>query len=262
MIALIDGDSIAYVLGWHHREHQNKEEMYKAVDDFLDNIFIMTGADMYFGALGGYINCFRYDIYKMKGYKATRGELQEHMVFWKPVILEYLIDKWKFQSAGYAKTPFGVSTIEADDVVNTAAMFLIGQNEEFIICSPDKDMKQIPGKHFDYKTGVFVQVDENQANYNFFKLMIEGDDTDNIAGIPGQGPKKAEEKLKPLLESGFATRGDYERLVKELYQRHFGSYYGDIIYKETYDTIALVSDPDLAIIVQAVPMKAHPFDLG
>lgn len=260
MIALVDGDSISYILGWHHREHQNVEEMHLAIDTFLENIFLMTGADMYFGALAGNTKCFRYDRYRVKEYKGNRPtEVQEHMKFWKPVIMDYLTEKWKFTNAGFVRTTWGLVTIEADDTINTAALFLQKQNLEFIICSPDKDLKQIPGRHYDYKTSIFCDVTEPQSHYNFFRLMLEGDDADAIAGIPGFGPKKAQEKLKPLLEVN-AERIAYEELVKSLYHRHFGTYYGDIIYKETHDTISLIWDQELDIQIQSVPVKAHPFD--
>lgn len=260
MIALIDGDSISYILGWHHREHQNKEEVYNAIDQFLDDIFIQTGATMYFGALAGNTPCFRYDRYKVRKYKGNRPiEVQEHMKFWKPVITDYLAGKWKFVSAGFAHTPGGVCTLEADDVINTAVLSAKLQGLGFTICSPDKDLKQLSGFHFDYRKGEICFVDTYQSYYNYFKLMLEGDDADNIAGIPGFGPKKAEDKLKPLLEAK-ADRTSYEELVRSLYHRHFGPHYGDIIYAETADTISLVWDQELPIEIHSVPERAHPFD--
>lgn len=260
MIALIDGDSIAFILGWHHREHYTIEVMYDAIDRFLDDIFTMTGADMYFGALASPIKCFRYDRYKVKPYKGNRPtELQEHMEFWKPVIMNYLHDKWQFAAARYSNTQWGSVSIEADDVINTSALFLQKQNLDFTICSPDKDLKQIPGRHYNYKTQEFCIVEPYQSHYNFFTLMLEGDEADNIAGIPGFGPKKTQEKLKPLLEIK-ADRTTYEELVKSLYHRHFGAYYGDLVYKETYDTISLIWDQELDVQIQSVPKKPHPFD--
>lgn len=267
MIALIDGDSIAFMLGWHHKEHQDVSTMHQAIDGFLHDLFVFTGADMYYGALGTSAMCFRYNVYKVKPYKGTRGEIQEHMQFWRPVINEYLIDHWKFDLAFHSDFPMnnlpfvGADVLEADDLINTAVHSLIKTDIfEWIICSPDKDMRQRAGQHYDYRTGETFTVDKYQACYNFFKLMLEGDDSDNIAGIPGFGPKKTEEKLKPLLAQQ-ADRTAYEGLVRGLYHKHFGTYYGDIIYTETEKTISLVWDQQRKIEIHAVPQKPHPFEL-
>lgn len=250
MIALIDGDSIAFMLGWHHKDHRHIPDMHQAIDLFLENLFIQTGADMYFGAVGNDIPSFRYDTYKVKPYKGTRKDLDEHMVFWRPVVLEYLQQKWRFST---------VDGYEADDIIATAAEELQAEKHEFIICSPDKDLKQIAGLHFDYRTGSFCTVSEHQAVYNAFKLMLEGDEADNVIGIPGFGPKKATEKLKPLLESG-AGWGDYAKVVKEAYHRHFCEYYGDLIYEQTMDTLSLAIIMDMSVNIEVVPKKLHPFD--
>jgi hypothetical protein len=266
MIALIDGDSIAFMLGWHHKDHQDIPTMYQAVDKFLEDMFILTGVNMYYGALGTEAMCFRYNVYKLKPYKGTRVEIQEHMKFWKPVIKQYLIDHWKFDVAYHSDFPMnnlpfmGADVLEADDLVYTAFKSILkDSDQECIICSPDKDLKQLSGLNHDYRTGETCHVDIFQADYNFFKLMLEGDDTDNIAGIPGFGPKKTQEKLKPLLESQ-ADRITYEELVKSLYLKHFGPYYGEIIYAETEKTISLVWDRERKIEIQSVPAKEHPFE--
>ena len=262
MISLVDGDSISFILGWVHKEHQNVEEMHQSIDAFLDNIFTLTGADMYYGALAGDTKCFRYDTYKVKPYKGNRPEIQEHMEFWRPVVTDYLKDKWKFDAH---KTPVypqlgSFLSLEADDLIATAAMSLKEQSLEFVICGVDKDLKQIPGLHFNYRSNEFCTVDEHQARYNHFILMLEGDDSDGIAGIPGFGPKKAQEKLKPLLESQ-VDQATYEELVKNLYCRHFAKYYGDLIYQETEKTISLVWDTQREVKIHSVPSKEHPFEM-
>lgn len=250
MIALIDGDSIAYILGHVHRDHQFVDQMHSSIDSFLDNIFRQTGANMYYGALASEQPCFRYDLYKVKPYKGNRPELSEYMAFWKPIVMGYLKNRWNFDYA---------DGLEADDLINTAACS-INAECEVVICSVDKDLKQIAGLHFNYRTNEFSKVDGKQAAYNFFTLMLMGDDTDNVAGIPGYGEKKTMEKLRPLLDAG-ADWSAYEELVRILYQKHFGPYYGNIIYEQTQNTIALVWDRERDIQFHSVPEKPHPFDL-
>lgn len=258
MIALIDGDSMIFMLGWVHKEHQNVNEMYQSVDTFLENLFIMTGADQYYGAIAGPHKCFRHNLYKVKSYKGNRPEQTDYMNFWRPIVSRYLIEKWRFDLC--TKPP--LEAYEADDLIFTAWQNIaFNVDLECIICSPDKDLRTIVGKHYDYRKNEFCQIDSHQATYNLFKLMIEGDDTDNIAGIPGQGPKKVKEKLDPLLEAK-APVSSYEELVKSLYHKHFGEYYGSLIYEETLRTICLVFDKEREIKIHSVPQKIHPLDMA
>lgn len=252
MIALIDGDSMIFMLGYVHKEHQNIGEMHSSIDVFLENIFIQTGADQYYGAIAGPNKCFRYELYKVKPYKGNRPEQAEYMNFWRPICKEYLQKQYGFDMPEH--------TYEADDLIATASMQLRNDGHQFVICSPDKDLRTISGFHYDYLKNQFHTVDESQAAYNFYKLMIEGDDTDNIAGIPGQGPKKVKEKLDPLLDAK-APLSSYVETVKSLYHKHFGEYYGNLIFAETASTIELKFDEEREIKVHAVPQKAHPFDM-
>lgn len=243
-----------FMLGYFHREHQNKEEMFNSIDTFLENIFIRTGSDQYYGAIAGPNKCFRYDRYKVKPYKGNRAEQAPYMDFWRPICTEYLVntDNWSFDQPSH--------TYEADDLIGTAAVNLTIHNIDFTVCSPDKDLRTIVGFHYDYRKDEFCKIDEHHSSYNFFKLMIEGDDTDNIAGIPGYGPKKVKEKLDPLLETK-APLSSYVETVRSLYHKHFGEYYGGLIYQETFDTVALKFDMERKIQIYSVPQKAHPFEM-
>ena len=66
-----------------------------------------------------------------------------------------------------------------------------------IICSIDKDLRNTPGWHYNWnKDEKPVWVSEEEATYNFYKQLLTGDRVDNIQGIPGIGPKKAEKILE------------------------------------------------------------------
>ena len=89
---------------------------------------------------------------------------------------------------------------------------------DYIICSIDKDLKQIPGIHYDYyqmklkdengeymvdEFGQFVKVrkgfryvTESEAEMMQFTMMLTGDVSDNVKGIHGIGQKKAEKLLQ------------------------------------------------------------------
>ena len=87
-------------------------------------------------------------------------------------------------------------TLEADDAIGIYATKVPGN----IICSPDKDMRQIPGDLFDLSTGVVTITPEEGRRWHLIQAM-SGDQTDGYAGIPGIGIKRAE----ALLEANGAT---------------------------------------------------------
>jgi len=64
-----------------------------------------------------------------------------------------------------------------------------------VIATVDKDLNNTPGWHFNWNKGELYWVSEEEATYNFYRQLLTGDRTDNIQGIPGIGPKKAEKIL-------------------------------------------------------------------
>ena len=71
--------------------------------------------------------------------------------------------------------------LEADDVI------CMLQDKNTYIISDDKDLKQIPGYHFDYSTNSLYEITNEQAIYNLASQLIKGDSTDNILGLYGIG---------------------------------------------------------------------------
>jgi DNA polymerase-1 len=76
--------------------------------------------------------------------------------------------------------------LEADDAMGIYATKEPGH----IICSPDKDMRQIPGSLFDLKEGVIEITKEEGDRWHLIQTMA-GDQTDGYAGVPGIGIKRA-----------------------------------------------------------------------
>ncbi len=128
---------------------------------------------------------------------------------------------------------------EADDLIKDRAIEL-GQTG-CVICSIDKDLKQIPGIHFDYYRPPLKnedgtpQLDENgfrkvspcrgldivseqDADKFFWIQVLMGDSGDNIKGVPRIGKVKA---TKIIEEST-----DYESTVRQAYIDHFGEQEG------------------------------------
>lgn len=77
-------------------------------------------------------------------------------------------------------------TLEADDGIGIYATKESGH----IICSPDKDMKQIPGTLYDFTNEVITITKEEGDRWHLIQTM-SGDQTDGYAGVPGIGIKRA-----------------------------------------------------------------------
>ena len=77
-------------------------------------------------------------------------------------------------------------TLEADDALGIYAT----QHPGNVICSPDKDMRQIPGQLFDMKELMIVTPTAGR-NWHYIQTL-SGDQTDGYAGVPGIGVKRAE----------------------------------------------------------------------
>lgn len=85
---------------------------------------------------------------------------------------------------------------EADDLIAMAATAMAKVYQEYVVVSIDKDLKQIPGRHYNFVTGVETEVSSEEADRNFYQQLLTGDDTDGIIGLRGVGPKTAEKLLK------------------------------------------------------------------
>ena len=76
--------------------------------------------------------------------------------------------------------------LEADDAMGIFATKFEGN----IIVSPDKDMRQIPGKLYDLDTSKDITAEEG-AKWHLIQTLA-GDQTDGYSGVPGIGVKRAE----------------------------------------------------------------------
>ena len=75
--------------------------------------------------------------------------------------------------------------LEADDSMGIYATQYPGN----IIVSPDKDMRQIPGRLYDFKETTLINEEEGR-NWHYIQTLA-GDQTDGYSGVPGIGVKRA-----------------------------------------------------------------------
>ena len=79
-----------------------------------------------------------------------------------------------------------IPTLEADDAIGIYAT----KEQGHIICSPDKDMRQIPGDLYDFKNEVMSVNKEDGRRWHLIQTL-SGDATDGYSGVPGIGIKRA-----------------------------------------------------------------------
>lgn len=123
---------------------------------------------------------FRNSVATRATYKGNRSGTPQptHM----RAIREHLIDKGAIASKGE----------EADDLIGIAAT----ENPGSVVCSIDKDLLQLPGRHYNFVTREEETVSQKDAVLNFYTQVIAGDRVDNVPGCEGYGPVKARKALE------------------------------------------------------------------
>lgn len=106
------------------------------------------------------------------------------------------------------------SHLEGDDVMGILATL---HPDKYLIASIDKDLKQIPGLHYNWNEAEFREVSEMEGDWWFYRQVLTGDTTDGYKGCPGVGPKKAA-KILSLAEEELAGNAIWWKKVKEAYE--------------------------------------------
>lgn len=165
---------------------------------------------------------FRIELAKSKPYK---GQRKQEKPFHRDNIRAYMLDKYDCVIA---------NGMEADDML--AIYQTKSPSLSTIICTRDKDLRQVEGMHYGWPCGKQAQfgparVDSiGELHYDagknkltgtgskfFYSQLITGDATDNIPGLPRGGPALAFE----LLDST-TSEADMFQAVAERYRDKFG----------------------------------------
>jgi 5'-3' exonuclease len=208
MLALIDGDIICYRAGFgcekrisftnadgeidhiyeiepvSHALHNVKLILNRMLEDLATHdykLFLTKDNDP---------TNFRKSIAKTQEYKGNRKDMKrpEHY----HAIREYMIKSW------------GAVVIEGQEADDEMGIIqykhwsetLLLEDLNTIICSIDKDLDMIPGHHFNFVKKSWYMLEEQDSWATFYRQMLKGDRVDNIPGIYGIGPVRAE-KLIP-----------------------------------------------------------------
>lgn len=207
MIALIDADIVRYRIGF--TTEADSEGIARArTNETVETILNETQATEYELWLSdAKENNFRYQIFP--AYKGNRVQPKpKHF----NAIGEHLVKEWG------ARFAYGM---EADDALG------ISQDKDWeymdtdlystVICSIDKDLLQIPGKHYNFVKKEWEEVSAWEGLKWFYSQILIGDVSDNIKGCAGIGPKKAEKALDQVPIG--SPESSLLKSVYSLYQR-------------------------------------------
>jgi DNA polymerase-1 len=197
--ALIDGDFIAYQLAaWAHANQADQFEMARRIEEMFEDWMrrsCCTGSLVAFSCSRD--DNFRRDHYPL--YKTNRTSEPPAMLNAAKAIV------------ADQSRPVYIDRLEADDILGILATN--GKIENPVIITVDKDLRQIPGWHFNPDKEDFpVRVSELEADYVFYTQWLTGDSTDGFGGIKGCGPKKAVKILNGTAanETGVPLEADEE----------------------------------------------------
>ena len=196
MKILIDADMVIFqacsiveqVIEWEpdfFTLHADAAEAKRIVDDRVQSLvekvlnhYQYTGSYEIIMCISAYPN-FRYDV--LSTYKSNRKGKR------KPICYNAVCSWVKEEYKTCCK-----DGLEADDCLGILAT----KHKNSIIVSGDKDMKQIPGRFFDFSRDVFYDHTAQEADFWFFYQCLVGDATDGYSGCPGIGDKTAQKLLE------------------------------------------------------------------
>ena len=183
-LALIDGDILVYRIGFTTEDVDEgimKARLRESINLILEAVEA-TAYKMYLTEENDPTQ-FRRRIYpeykahrlqpKPKHYRAIRAYLQEH--YDAEVVYE----------------------IEADDALGIhQSGGLFRHNDQTVIISIDKDLKQIPGNHYNFVKLEASFVTPEEGLRHFYTQLLTGDSSDNVKGVWKCGPVKAAKILE------------------------------------------------------------------
>jgi DNA polymerase-1 len=207
-----------------------KEHAFHSLKVMLQKIAARAKANSYKIYLTGGGN-FRESVATIMGYKHNRKDAEKPVLYQE--IRDYLVNIHKATI---------VEGMEADDALSIVYQRSISGEpvnvsadpnhpvyrhpDECIIAAIDKDLRNIPGKHINFDKRVaendeykYIVIDEEEGRRSFWRQVLTGDSSDNILGIPGMGPKKADAILDGVTSK---SEEDYFWAVYGAYKKHYG----------------------------------------
>lgn len=213
MIGLVDADILTYQIGFG-AEGDSEKNALNTLDGFICDLMLLglpDVVDFEFFLTGKEPPNFRIDVAVTQPYKGNRSSP-------KPQHFQALRDRLeKYWGATVSKGE------EADDLISKRMTEL---GDKCICISIDKDLDTVQGWHYNFRKAKLYYVGEDMALYNFYHQLLTGDRVDNIRGVQGIGPKKADKILEGLTSEDemwsacVEAHGSRERAIEDAILLH------------------------------------------
>lgn len=178
---LIDADILCYRVGFACNDEVESWAV-NTLNQAVDNVLLRypeVDRELYLTGKGN----FREEVAVTATYKGNRDRGKDRPVHFD-ALRTHLVGYWDAQV---------IDGMEADDAIATRHTSL---NYSSIIVSIDKDFKQLPGRHYNFVKNEEFYVTPEEAMKFLYEQILTGDKSDNIIGIHGIGPVKAQKILK------------------------------------------------------------------
>lgn len=196
-VAGVDGGTI-----WTRKELGTLDNAIAIMDAMVRNALSAVGYRNYYLYLSPTSGNFRDAIGTLRKYKGNRDgntrpvyypDLREHMVLAHQAII--------------------ARGEEADDQISWVARKLLRDGKETVIIGIDKDLLQIPGKHYNWVDNEHIDLSEDESRLFYWSQVLAGDAGDNVGGCHGLGLKKAEHFLTQC--NGFSDDAMWPKIVRK-----------------------------------------------
>lgn len=242
---VIDADFLPYqASGVHKYQNISEQDALSIIDSTINSIYVNSKCNRCLLVVSSPKPDFRKQ--KYPDYKENRKDVERPELY--PIAKQYLLTRYN---------PLIVENVEADDVCCSFHQ----QYNGVVLCSPDKDLLQSSGIHYDIKSKRLISVSEigdlqlekkgkrkvlySTGEYKLWHQMIKGDSVDNIPGLPRYGDVSAYNLLNK-----YNTREDLKRIVINEYYKVYGESYREE-FEKTYCLVKMRYDlslPDLNAI--------------
>ena len=180
--ALIDSDILVYRIGFATND-DTEDGSIRTMAGFLEDLLLIDLPEVQTWELHltGKGN-FRDDYAVTLPYKGNRKGTEKPKHY--NLLRNYLEMSWR------ATVNNG---IEADDMLAMRQEYL---GDYSVIVTLDKDLDQVKGWHYNFAKKNLYYLEQAEADFRFYKQFLTGDTVDNIQGVHGIGPKKADKLLE------------------------------------------------------------------
>lgn len=174
-----------------HPDRYNFNAYTNNFDERLKNLLDTVGTKSYIGFVDGRDNFRKRYLDSFKSDRLNKKPLQ-----FLNELREYAQEKYGLIAS---------EDLESDDMCLIAANHYKDEYD-LVICSPDSDLRQYPGKFYDYRNGTFSSISEDDAAKNLlYMLLTKGHNNKVKSHLPDCGEKTANIYLE--------THGTYSGII-------------------------------------------------